>query len=177
MTFRHAAPPLALVLAALIAGCPAATTPTPSAKPSAKATAAASASKAPSTEPSKAAASTEPSKAPSTAPSTAASPATSPAASPEASMAPKEVQTTATVDITGFKFVPAELTIKKGGTVTFTNKDSAPHTVTPTGAAKFEKSGNMDQNATKTITFDTVGEQPYQCDYHTNMVGKITVVE
>ena len=175
MTFRHVAP-VALAAAALLAGCPQPNKPadTPSAettyKPTAKPTTAAATSAAPS-----------PAATPSTAASTAASPATSPAASPSTTASPAAspaaAATTGKVDITGFKFVPAEITIKKGGTITFTNKDAAPHTVTPTGAAKFEKSGNMDGGATKDIKFDTVGEQPYQCDYHTGMTAKVIVVE
>ena len=38
---------------------------------------------------------------------------------------------TATVTIQGFQFKPAEIVIKQGGSVTFINKDSTPHTATP----------------------------------------------
>jgi len=37
------------------------------------------------------------------------------------------------VSIQGFAFNPATLTIKAGTTVTWTNEDSAPHTITSAG--------------------------------------------
>lgn len=85
--------------------------------------------------------------------------------------------TTATVDIKGFAFVPATLTIAKGTTVTFTNSDAATHTVTSgSGGTKDGKfDDRLDQGGTVKITFDTPGTYHYFCSIHASMKGTITV--
>jgi plastocyanin len=84
---------------------------------------------------------------------------------------------TATVMIDGFQFMPDSLVLKKGGKVTFINKDSTPHTVTPDEGSKFMGTGRLEKDApVKTITFTTTGEQHYFCEIHPSMKGKITVV-
>jgi plastocyanin len=84
---------------------------------------------------------------------------------------------TATVIIDGFQFMPDNLVLKKGGKVTFMNKDSTPHTVTPDEGSKFMGTGRLEKDApAKTITFKTTGEQNYFCEIHPSMKGKITVV-
>jgi plastocyanin len=84
---------------------------------------------------------------------------------------------TATVIIDGFQFMPDNLVLKKGGKVTFINKDSTPHTVTPDEGSKFMGTGRLEKDApVKTITFTTTGEQHYFCEIHPSMKGKITVV-
>lgn len=84
---------------------------------------------------------------------------------------------TATVTIKGFAFGPASVTIAKGGTVTFTNSDSATHTVT--SGANRTKDGKFDQQvsggADTTITLDTPGTYEYFCNIHSSMKGTITV--
>src|SRR5712664_2798834 len=54
----------------------------------------------------------------------------------------------------GLNYVPASVTVAKGGKATWTNNDPVPHTVTstsfPSGASKFD-SGNMNQNATYAV--------------------------
>jgi plastocyanin len=82
----------------------------------------------------------------------------------------------AMVTIEGFQFQPDNVTIKKGGKVTFTNKDSTPHTVSPDEGIKFAGTGRLEQNTPKTLVFDTVGTQSYHCEIHPSMQGKITVV-
>jgi plastocyanin len=77
------------------------------------------------------------------------------------------------IDIVDFAFAPAELTVPVGTTVTWTNQDSAPHTVTADDGA-FD-SGRMDQGATFSFTFDTAGTYAYHCDFHPNMTATITV--
>lgn len=82
----------------------------------------------------------------------------------------------AMVNIEGFQFQPDNVTIKKGGKVTFINKDSTPHTVSPDEGIKFAGTGRLDQNAPQTLVFDTVGKQNYHCEIHPSMQGKINVV-
>jgi plastocyanin len=85
---------------------------------------------------------------------------------------------TATVVIDGFQFMPNHVMLKKGGKVTFINKDSTPHTVTPEQEAKFTGTGRLEKDApAKTIIFTTTGEQNYFCEIHPSMKGKITVVK
>jgi amicyanin len=79
----------------------------------------------------------------------------------------------------GLNFAPANVTVAKGGTVTWTNNDPVPHTVTatswPSGASSFD-SGNMNQNAVYTVTFTVDGTYQYKCTYHPWMHGTVIVV-
>jgi plastocyanin len=63
--------------------------------------------------------------------------------------------------------------------VTWKNNDPVPHTVTstsvPSGANSFD-SGNMNGNATYTVTFTVDGTYQYKCTYHPWMHGTINVV-
>jgi plastocyanin len=83
----------------------------------------------------------------------------------------------ATVTIESFQFKPNNVVLKKGGKITFINKDSAPHTATPENGAQFTGTGRIRKNESKIVTFNTVGEQKYFCEIHPSMKGKITVVE
>ncbi len=78
----------------------------------------------------------------------------------------------------GLNYAPANVTLAKGGKVTWTNNDPVPHTVTstsvPSGATSFD-SGNMNQNATYTATFTVDGTYQYKCTYHPWMHGTVTV--
>lgn len=100
--------------------------------------------------------------------------------SPAASSAPSSAgggAKTASVAIKGFAFGPASITVAKGTTVTFTNSDSATHTVT--SGANRTKDGKFDQQvaggADATITFDTVGTFEYFCSIHSSMKGTVIV--
>jgi plastocyanin len=80
-----------------------------------------------------------------------------------------------TVDavIEGFAYMPGTIEISAGTTVTWTNNDSAPHTVTDDGGAF--QSGKMDQGATFSFTFDTPGTYTYHCEFHANMTATVIV--
>jgi predicted lipoprotein with Yx(FWY)xxD motif len=77
-------------------------------------------------------------------------------------------------------YSPAAITVVRGvnGTVTWTNNDSAIHTVTsmsvPTGAQSFD-SGNLNAGATFTVTFTVAGTYTYHCSVHAWMTGTIVV--
>ncbi len=78
----------------------------------------------------------------------------------------------ASVAIRGFKFSPADLTVAKGTTVTWTNQDSVPHTV------KFgdgTESPTLSQGQSYSRSFDEAGEISYVCGIHPSMSGKIDV--
>ena len=80
-----------------------------------------------------------------------------------------------TVIIKNFTFSPPELTISKGESVTWINKDAYPivHTVSSDDHTSFNFKMIYDQNGTK--RFDVAGEYPYHCSIHTSMKGKIIV--
>jgi plastocyanin len=76
------------------------------------------------------------------------------------------------VTIDNFTFTPAELTLKVGDTVTWTNHDDIPHTVVSAG--KF-RSKTLDTDNSFTFTFTTAGEYRYFCSLHPHMTGMIKV--
>ncbi len=82
----------------------------------------------------------------------------------------------AEVTIRGFQYQPPEIVLQRGGTVTFTNQDSTPHTVTPRAGSQFEASGRLRRGESRSITFDVVGSQEYFCDIHPSMGGRVMVV-
>ena len=77
-----------------------------------------------------------------------------------------------TVTIDNFTFSPAELKLKVGDTVTWTNHDDIPHTVVSAG--KF-RSKTMDTDNTFTFTFTSAGDYKYFCSLHPHMTGMIKV--
>lgn len=78
-----------------------------------------------------------------------------------------------TVEVKNFSFSPSALTVKKGTTVTFTNSDSASHTVTADDGS-FD-TGNISSGASQTITFSKAGTFTYHCSVHPTMKGTIIV--
>ena len=76
------------------------------------------------------------------------------------------------VTIDNFTFSPAELKVKVGDTVTWSNHDDIPHTVVSAG--KF-RSKAMDTDNTFSFTFTSAGEYKYFCSLHPHMTGTITV--
>jgi plastocyanin len=68
------------------------------------------------------------------------------------------------VTISGFVFAPASTTVRVGDMVTWTNKDSAPHTVTALNGS-FD-SGPLAQGAVFGFTFRRAGTFIYRCTMH-----------
>ena len=85
--------------------------------------------------------------------------------------------TAATVSISNFAFSPSSLTVKKGATVTWTNKDSIGHNVKETDGQDGPKSGDLNQGQSYSFTFNTVGTFKYNCSIHPNMTGTVIVTE
>ena len=83
-----------------------------------------------------------------------------------------KVEDTTKVMIDNFTFEPAQLTVKVGTTVTWTNRDDIPHTVVSAG--KF-RSKTMDTDGTFSFTFTTAGEYKYFCSLHPHMTGTVKV--
>ena len=105
----------------------------------------------------------------------------SPVATTSAPLPPvtdQPVSSGSSVDVTiaNFAFNPATLTIKEGTTVTWTNTDSAVHTVT-SDTGVFD-SGDLAQGATFSYTFTTAGTYVYHClPHHAKMEGTIIVTK
>lgn len=78
------------------------------------------------------------------------------------------------VDITNFAFSPSELKVKKGDTVTWTNKDSVPHSIVSDSGSELN-SPNLSKEQTYSHTFNQTGIFGYHCSIHSSMAGKIVV--
>ena len=80
-------------------------------------------------------------------------------------------------------YQPNPIQVSVGNTVTWTNDDSQPHTVTSGGNGqpdnKFNSSPNfnplMAPGQTSSFTFTQAGDYPYFCMLHPNMVGTVSV--
>jgi plastocyanin len=91
------------------------------------------------------------------------------------------------VAIQNFAFTPQNISVKMGDTVTWTNKDAAPHTVTsnnPSGqnftcapvSTEVFASPTLNQNNTFQHTFNAMGTFDYHCEVHgCAMSGSVTV--
>ena len=75
------------------------------------------------------------------------------------------------VNIANFAFAPADVTVKVGQTVTWTNNDQMAHTVT---GSTFD-SGQIAPGATFSFTFAKAGTYDYKCSIHPSMTAKVTV--
>ena len=76
------------------------------------------------------------------------------------------------VTIDNFTFTPAELNLKVGDSVTWTNHDDIPHTIVSAG--KF-RSKALDTDDSFTFTFTAAGDYRYFCSLHPHMTGMIKV--
>jgi len=80
------------------------------------------------------------------------------------------------ISMVNFSFSPKEVTIKKGTTVTWTNQDSAVHTVT-SDMPLFD-SGDLAKGKSFSYTFSTAGTFAYHCTpHHASMTGTIVVTD
>jgi plastocyanin len=77
-----------------------------------------------------------------------------------------------TVVIDGTRYAPATLTVKRGTTVAFVNRDPFPHTVTSTG--HFD-SKEIAANKTWKFKAKEAGRFDYICTLHPNMKGTLVV--
>ena len=79
----------------------------------------------------------------------------------------------ASVSIANFTFKAQVLTVKPGTTVTWTNADDIPHTVTSTSGAF--KSKVLDSGDKFSFTFAKAGQFGYYCALHPHMTGTVIV--
>lgn len=79
----------------------------------------------------------------------------------------------AAVVIDSFSYGPGTVTVPRGTTITWTNKDDDPHTVV--SESKLFKSPALDTDDTFTFTFNQPGTFKYYCTIHPYMQGTVIV--
>ena len=83
---------------------------------------------------------------------------------------------TATIDIKNMMFTPSQITVAKGGTVTWTNNDTTTHTVVDDlSNAGGPNSGDIAPGKSYSFTFTKTGSFQYHCSIHPSMRGTIVV--
>ncbi|MGB8321328.1 MAG: cupredoxin family copper-binding protein [Candidatus Acidiferrum sp.] len=78
------------------------------------------------------------------------------------------------VKIDNFTFAPGTITVPKGTTVNWTNRDDIPHTVVAEDKSTF-KSKALDTDDKFSYTFDKSGTYSYFCSLHPKMTAKVVV--
>ena len=98
------------------------------------------------------------------------------APAPSAPAAGAQNQQNVSVNVQNFAFDPPNITVAPGTTVTWTNNDSAPHTVTATDPAGAFDSGTLRPGQSFSFTFTQPGTTyAYYCAIHPSMTGTVTV--
>ena len=84
--------------------------------------------------------------------------------------------TGSSVSISGFAFNPQTITVVIGvnNTVTWTNNDATPHTVS--SDASLFQSGSLSQHSMFSRTFSQEGTFTYHCAFHPSMTGTVIVI-
>jgi plastocyanin len=78
------------------------------------------------------------------------------------------------VTISNFKFAPASVTVSRNTRISVTNHDSTAHTATADDGQSFD-TGNIDPNASATVTLAKAGTYKYHCSIHPFMHGTLVV--
>ncbi len=104
--------------------------------------------------------------------STASSP--EPPASAETQAPPAPSGKAAKASIEDFTFTPKSVTVPAGGTVTWTDEDSANHNVA-FDDKRIEGIDNLREGQSGKVTFAEAGTYAYVCTYHPGMEGKVIV--
>lgn len=81
------------------------------------------------------------------------------------------------VKISDFAFTPANITVKKGDTVTWSNEDNVAHKIVESDDRDGPSSDELQKGDTYTFTFNDVGTFKYKCSIHPSMTGTVTVTE
>ena len=77
------------------------------------------------------------------------------------------------VEIVGFQFQPAALTVTPGDTVVWVNRDAVPHTATAADGAW--DSGTIAAGASWSRVVEGTTEDAYTCVFHPSMTAEISV--
>jgi plastocyanin len=84
-------------------------------------------------------------------------------------------QAAVTVKIENFAFMPKELDVVVGTTVTWQNADDVPHTATSKDDPQVFDSGALDTDDKFSFTFSKPGKYTYYCKVHPHMTGVVVV--
>ncbi len=77
------------------------------------------------------------------------------------------------VEITGFKFIPEKIEVRPGDTITWINRDIAPHTATSTDGSW--DTGMLELNESKTLTVGKHMTSAYFCQFHREMTATVNI--
>jgi plastocyanin len=101
---------------------------------------------------------------------------TSTASSNQSSGSSSSAPATGNIKINNMMFTPSQITVAKGGTVTWTNDDTTTHTVVDDLAnVGGPHSGDIAPGSTYSFTFNKAGSFQYHCTIHPSMRGTIVV--
>ena len=83
---------------------------------------------------------------------------------------------TGSIDIKNMMFTPSQITVAKGGTVTWTNNDSVAHTVVDDlSNVGVPSSNDIQPGSIYSFKFTKTGSFQYHCSIHPSMRGTIVV--
>ncbi|AFV22489.1 blue (type 1) copper domain-containing protein [Methanolobus psychrophilus R15] len=88
------------------------------------------------------------------------------------SQPPGEVETTEVI-MQNYRFLPQDIRVSVGDTVTWANDDRVTHTVTADNGG-FD-SGELEPSETFSYTYEQEGIFGYSCTIHPGMIGTVTV--
>jgi plastocyanin len=77
------------------------------------------------------------------------------------------------VEIRGFEYLPASLTVAVGDTVVWVNRDAVPHTAT--AADRDWDSGSIAAGGSWSRVFAAAGTAAYTCTFHPSMTGRLDI--
>lgn len=90
--------------------------------------------------------------------------------------APAAGAATQEVTMSNYSFGPTDLTVHVGDSVTWTNRDTAPHDVTTTSAPVAIHSPTLTKGKSWTYVFTSPGTYRYICSIHPDMLATVTVL-
>lgn len=79
----------------------------------------------------------------------------------------------AEIDIASFMYRPPRVTVAAGATVTWVNRDTAPHTATAPGK-RFD-TGTLRKGQRRGLKLDKPGTYRYYCEFHRFMEATVVV--
>jgi plastocyanin len=87
-----------------------------------------------------------------------------------------QTPTSGTINIKNMIFTPSQISVQKGGTVTWTNNDNTTHTVVDDlNNVGGPNSGDIAPGSSYSFTFTKAGSYQYHCRIHPSMRGTIVV--
>ena len=85
-----------------------------------------------------------------------------------------QIEGTYNIEISNFAFNPSEIKIKRGETVVWINRDSAPHTVTSDSGNEIN-SPQLSNEQVYSHSFSNTGTFNYYCSVHPSMKATVIV--